>query len=128
MAKHIRSEPELLLAYDTATAENPLVVKAGESEILSNALRKRNRQLAALAKSTFIDREKVIGSGVKSMLDGKVYTNRTSYEQHLKDNGCVIVGNDYGDKIEPKKPEYNFKTRDALGKAVYQLADKYGIK
>lgn len=33
--------------------------------------------------------------GVISPIDGKAYTSRRSYEGHLKQNDCAIVGNDY---------------------------------
>jgi hypothetical protein len=37
-----------------------------------------------------------MGDGVRSPIDDKVYTSRHSYESHLKQHGCEIVGNDFG--------------------------------
>ena len=42
-------------------------------------------------------------NAVLSMVDGKHYTNRADYDQHLKDNNCEIVGNDWKSKTEKVK-------------------------
>jgi hypothetical protein len=39
-----------------------------------------------LTVSGYIDKY----GGVKSPVDGKVYTSKRSYMEHLKQNGCVI--------------------------------------
>lgn len=42
-------------------------------------------------------------SPVLSMVDGKHYTSRHAYDQHLKDNNCEIVGNDWKSKTDKVK-------------------------
>lgn len=42
----------------------------------------------------YMNREKVMGGGIQSMVDGKIYDSRDKYEAHLKANGKEIVGND----------------------------------
>lgn len=53
----------------------------------------------------------------RSQIDGSMITSRKQHRNHLKDNGCIEVGNE---KQQPKKPEPPKGLRDAIGKAVYQ--------
>jgi hypothetical protein len=48
-----------------------------------------------------IDREKPMGDGVESPITGEFFTNRRTYEDHLKDEGCEIIGNDYTGRTKP---------------------------
>lgn len=53
----------------------------------------------------------------KSQIDGSMIDSRTKHRNHLKQHGCIEVGNE---KQQPKKPEPPKGLRDAIGKAVYQ--------
>ena len=50
-----------------------------------------------------LDREKVMGDGIVSQADGKVYTSRAAYEDSLKRHGMFVVGNDVIERkpVEP---------------------------
>lgn len=46
----------------------------------------------ASAAFQIIDKEKPLGGdAIESPVDGKMYTNRASYDRHLKENGCHVV-------------------------------------
>ena len=69
--------------------------------LVCNAQRKRPSKKKTHKVSTsfgIIDREKPMGGdgGIESPVDGKVYTNRHSYETHLKDNNCHVVTDSAG--------------------------------
>lgn len=84
-----------------------------------------SKGISAGSSFTLIDREKVIGDGVKSILDGKAYTNRGSYEQHLKDRGCFVVGNDLNKATEKKRElRGDFNVRNELGRAVHEVLNR----
>lgn len=53
----------------------------------------------------------------KSQIDGSMIDSRTKHRNHLKQHGCIEVGNE---KQQPKKREEPKGLRDAIGKAVYQ--------
>lgn len=96
-----RTAEELLAAWDAACKESPLILNEREGDIFSKALKERTRLRRGQNNGLYfdiIDRERVIGDGVKSVLDDRVYTSRSAYETHLKDNGCRVVGNDVRNK------------------------------
>lgn len=49
------------------------------------------------------NKDACFASPLKSMVDGNHYLNRRSYDEHLKNNGCEIVGDDAA--LKPKKKE-----------------------
>ena len=53
----------------------------------------------------------------RSQIDGSMITSRKQHRNHLKNNGCIEVGNE---KQQPKKKEEPKGLKDAIGKAVYQ--------
>lgn len=53
----------------------------------------------------------------KSMIDGSMIQSRSTHRQHLKQHGCIEVGNE---KVVPKPIEAPKGLRDAIGRAVYQ--------
>jgi len=53
----------------------------------------------------------------RSQIDGSMITSRTQHRNHLKNNGCIEVGNE---KQTQRKPEEPKGLKDAIGKAVYQ--------
>lgn len=73
------------------------------------------------------DNDALLKEGVKSQIDGKHYFNKHDWKNHLKDNGCVEIGNDFNNAKEiPGKLRGDFDVRNDLGKATYQVAEKYG--
>ncbi len=44
-----------------------------------------------------------VGSGVKSVLDDKVYTNGYAYADHLKKNNAVLIGNDFASRAAARQ-------------------------
>lgn len=43
---------------------------------------------------------------VRSVLDGKVYSSRRHYRDHVKSRGCEIVGNDFNNQpMERERPD-----------------------
>jgi len=60
---------------------------------------------------------------MKSMVDGKIYTSKAAYRQHLRHKGYIEVGNEWL-KNEPKKPEPKIDRkaiRDSIGKAFNRV-------
>lgn len=55
---------------------------------------------------------------IRSMVDGKIYTSRGRYRQHLKDNGMIEMGNDAPTKIPPLKPPPGLK--ETIIRQVYE--------
>lgn len=53
----------------------------------------------------------------RSQIDGSIIESRTKHRNHLKQHGCIEVGNE---KQQPKKREEPKGLRDAIGRAVYQ--------
>lgn len=60
----------------------------------------------------------------QSMIDGSLITSRSKHRQHLKDHGCVEVGND-SSLYKPKKPLQSPPgLTDSIRKAVEQQMRK----
>jgi len=80
------------------------------------------------APVTISMRDKLLENGVISPLDGKTaFHNRHSWAEHLKKNGCVEIGNDFNNATQKKREiKGDFDCRDELGRATYQIAEKYG--
>jgi len=53
----------------------------------------------------------------RSQIDGTMITSRKQHRNHLKNNGCIEVGNE---KQKGRVREEPKGLRDAIGKAVYQ--------
>jgi len=52
----------------------------------------------------------------KSMIDGSVIDSRTKHRNHLKQHGCIEVGNE---KLQSKKPEPPKGLKDVIAREVY---------
>lgn len=48
---------------------------------------------------------------IKSMVDGKIYTSRGKYRQHLKDSGMIELGNESVKAPGPLKPPPGLKQK-----------------
>jgi len=53
----------------------------------------------------------------RSQIDGSMIDSRTKHRNHLKNNGCIEIGNEVQKQRTPEAPK---GLRDAIGKAVYQ--------
>jgi hypothetical protein len=53
----------------------------------------------------------------RSMIDGRMITDRGEHRRHLKANGCIEVGNE---KLTPKKPEKSKKDQENLRQDLSQ--------
>jgi len=58
---------------------------------------------------------------VRSMLDGKTYTDARAYERHVRENGYEIAGNDTAALIAPPKPSGAKNVRETVRKARARL-------
>lgn len=59
----------------------------------------------------------------RSMIDGREITSRSRHREHLKDHGCVEIGNDSSLYHEPRP----LKSPPGLKDAVIRAAYKVGI-
>lgn len=57
----------------------------------------------------------------KSMIDGSVITSRSKHRQHLKEHGCVEVGNDSSVTQPKKKP---LESPPGLKEEIIRLANE----
>lgn len=71
------------------------------------------------------NRDVCFGDPVKSVVDGTHHTSRQRYNEHLKANGCVEIGNDSG-YGKPKKREIqgDFNVRKELAEATREVLSK----
>ena len=75
------------------------------------------------------DVDVLLKDGVKSPADGKRYSNRKEWNDHLKARGLQEVGNDYNKKTEePRASLGRYDCRDSLEKATHQIFEKHGIR
>lgn len=129
----MRSPEQLLEAYGVATKDSPLIVANGEHDNFIKAMKisgaQHDAQLGNKSiKLTLQDRDILLKEGVLSPLDQKTaFHNRREWNEHLKVNGCVEIGNDYGDSTKKKREiKGDFDCREALAQAVNQVGEKYG--
>jgi len=72
-----------------------------------------------------INKDKLFAEGVKSPIDGNTYTTRAAWNIHLKDNGCVEVGNDWNKSVPVKKTiEGDFNNRSDISRSIQELRSK----
>lgn len=114
-----RTPEQLFAAFELATKESPLLLTEKEVEVFSHALRKQNESRTSDGKLTVFNRDVLFQNPVKSPVDGKHYTNRKTYDDHLKAHGCFEIGTE---KVSDKKRELrgDFNAREELTKAVHQ--------
>lgn len=60
----------------------------------------------------------------KSMIDGTMITSRSKHRQHLKDHGCVEIGNDSSLKARPKPLQSPPGLKDEIIRAVHQVEQR----
>lgn len=67
------------------------------------------------------DKDILLKQAVKSPVDGKAYSNRHDWNDHLKRHDCVEVGNS---KMPERKLQGDFNCREALTKATRQVLEQ----
>lgn len=120
-----RTEHQLLRLWDAASAERPLELADDETEVFTNALRKRNKISRTGKPLVFSDH---LGEGVQGIFnhaDGKRYDSKSAFEKAVKAKGCRVVGNDWN-KAEYRTPaergvKGNFDARRELKEAVQKV-------
>lgn len=70
------------------------------------------------------NREMCFSDPVKSMIDGKYYNNRKDYQNHLKQHGCVEVGNEYNGKTPKRELRGDFNVRKELTEATREVLSR----
>lgn len=113
---------------DLSKTELAIAFSLSDKIVEHNKVARKNFQLSGNIKISLLDKDKLLTNGVVSPLDQKsVFHNRADWGDHLKRNGCVEIGNDYGDSTKKKREiKGDFDCRDALGQAVQQVGEKYG--
>lgn len=129
----MRSPEQLLVEWEAASKECPLVLTYGEHSNFMKAMdiacAIEDNRLSGHEKSkiTVMDHDILLKDGVKSPLDQKTYfTNRQRWKDHLKANGCVEIGNDFNDAKPRTEVRGDFDCRKELSQAVYQVMEKHG--
>lgn len=127
----MRSVQELLKAYEEASLESPLILAMDESDNFQKAMKmlgesydKSNSQ----NKITVWDRGiSFKDDAIISPADGRAYSTRHSWDEMLKYNGCIQIGNDFNNATEKKREvQGNFDCREELTRVTHQVAEKYG--
>lgn len=59
---------------------------------------------------------------VKSLIDGKHYDSRRHYLDHVKDNGCEIVGNDFNDMPMTREVKDDSTIKDDIARTIEELS------
>lgn len=75
-------------------------------------------------RMTVSNRDISFGDPVKSMIDGKHYSNKTDYSNHLKQHGCHEVGNDPIVEKKEKNLRGDFNVREAVAEATNHVLSK----
>jgi len=73
------------------------------------------------------DKETSFKNPVKSMVDGKQYTNRKSWDDHLKAHNCTEVGNDPAALRVNKEIRGDFNISKEYREAVQEVRQKNGL-
>lgn len=79
----MRTPEELLAALDAATPENPIVLGPNETEVLAQALRRRNRSAGRKAFEINPDYQ-----GYDCPITGRFIEGRAAHRENLKRHGC----------------------------------------
>lgn len=77
---------------------------------------------------TIINRDKLLEGGVKSPADGKTYSTRREWNDHLKANNCVELGNDLNNAKPRTEVRGDFATKSDVAQAVNEVFEKRGLE
>lgn len=109
----MRTEEELLAAFDAATPEKPLRFAANEAEPLARALRRRNR--APRVRSFEINPDY---KGYTCPITGRWVEGRAAHRENLKRHGCRVM--EKGEKEwAAKRREENY--REACARTAEEM-------
>jgi hypothetical protein len=75
---------------------------------------------------SIMDKDRLLANGIVSPIDQTVFHNRREWANHLKSHDCVEFGNDLNNAKAPTEMRGDFNCREELGKATYQIMEKYG--
>lgn len=120
----IRSPQKILSAWESATKDKPLFVLTAEIDNFIKAMRLSYDNAQPL-RGAIIDKDRLLANGIASPIDKSMHTNRRTWKEHLKANGCVEIGNDFNKSTGKKPLEGNFDCRKELTEATNRVWDKY---
>lgn len=75
---------------------------------------------------TVLMADKLLENGVLSPINQEAFHNRREWKEHLKANNCVEFGNDLNNAKPRSDVRGDFNCREELGKATYEIMEKYG--
>ena len=76
------------------------------------------------ASVVVFNHDKLLHDGVKSPVDGKMYTSRKTWGDHLKAHNCREVGNDWNNKLPQRELRGDFNVRPELERVAHQILNK----
>ncbi len=74
----------------------------------------------------FYNNDKLLDNGVRSPVDGRVYSNKKTWRDNLKAHGCVEVGNDLNNAKPRSEIRGDYNVRQELARATYEVLNKQG--
>ena len=120
-----RNVVQLIEAWEAATKENPLVLRADECDNFCKAMDELGRRYdkkSNVSKMTIQDKDILLKDGVISPADGKAYHNRKEWNEHLHSRGLVEFGNDRVNKDKPRQIQMkDMNLKSAIKQAVNQV-------
>lgn len=116
----MRTAKELLIAFDKSTVREPIILKAEEVDLLTQALRSRNKHGSTGRPVGIINDIQPY----RNTIDGKPIGGRRQHREFLKQHGCVEIGNDFNNAKSPKEVRGDFNVRPELSRAVHQVLNK----
>lgn len=81
---------------------------------------------AVAVRTVLMDKDKLLAEGVKSPITKQSFSNRRDWNNHLKANGCVEIGNDFNNAHQKPIPlKGDFDCTKELSEATHQVMEKY---
>lgn len=77
-------------------------------------------------KTVIYDKDKLLAEGVPSPITKESFHNRREWNNHLKQHGCVEIGNDFNNAKMREEVRGDFDCRKELAQATHQIMEKYG--
>lgn len=125
--------------WDVATRENPFWLPDKADRDRYDALLKYRNKYCIYdegewwpvnqQRTTIQDKDVLLHNGVYSPADGKTYSNRRAWNEHLRARNLVEVGNDFNKAHEkPRELKGNFNCREALTMATREVLTKQKYK
>lgn len=107
--KKMLSDEQCQAIWENRTVENPLYIDSEEGKQVMDWVARMNKAMAWGKSNTdgrdpTIHQEIMAKGGIKSSVDGKVYTSESAYKQHLKDSGHHIKDYDNGARSAERAP------------------------